>query len=260
MEPIDDLAAEQADWLRRASGPQEVAASEDPMGRTSGATRVLRPSPADEAIAKAVQLARENSVKQFGVDLITPSQVTYVESHVAAEWDRDLATSADALAKKITATQAEVQGAIDAAGVLRSPAQEWGGGSDKFLSASILDELQVMRVRQEIAASGASVPTLAKAYEKSHDEHDSVFVRIIEKAHQAGMLESLGIRFDGTDEGTVAALQLSELIAARRAKRVPPSLTEAQQRLERMEKSLPWTELRRHLASGRGIAARPKVA
>lgn len=227
-------------------------------GAVKAALDNARPETADAYVARRITDLRQEFTRN-GIELLDQDALASPDRKVREEYDKNLQTTLEAADKEREALEQACRAAIEASSELKSPAEEWGTGTEKFLLASILDEQQQQRVRTEIAATRASVDQIANVYKNSSDTRDSAFVRHVERAARTGTLEGLGVVFDGSVESVAAQMRLQELIAERRRARVPAWLFEAQTRL-RATRTLTFTHTLDHLRRGRGIARRTAAA
>jgi hypothetical protein len=212
-----------------------------------------KPDAADAAWeAERAKVVAEHT--RGGLTLLTDAVLEQHEQKWRANRDAEGRAQAVVHDAKRSVIASELADAISRAETLRSRAHTEPMGSSNFLLASILDELQVARVRDEFI--GLTRMQLVDVVERWKDDEHNPQVRLFEAAVQAGTLQQLGVR-DDPETDALAIPRLERLVSTRRQARVPNTLLEAQARLAK--RSLAYEHAVEHLRSGRGIAVRPHL-
>jgi hypothetical protein len=211
-----------------------------------------KPEAADAAAAQTRQTVQAEFTRD-GVQLVSDAKLDEHEAKWRQEWDRKAFAEGATIETDLMLAEAKVADAIQDAERLRPPQEVHGTTTEKYLLASVLDELQSASARQRLA--GMTRLELVDVLAASKDDLDNALVRQIEQAALTNTLRQIGIR-DDPDTDAVAVMRLTDAVKARRQARVPAQLLEARARLQKL-KTTSFDFTMRHLRSGRGLAHRP---
>jgi hypothetical protein len=188
-----------------------------------------------------------------GISLATDAALAEYEETWRKNFDRETLASGSTLEFDLDVASQRIADRITASEELKAPQEAHGVGTQNFLLGSILEELQVARIRGDL--TGLTRQQLVDAYTEWKDDRDTTRVRLLETAVLSNGLQKLGVKDDPATDA-LAVTRLRNAVTERRRKRVEPWLYEAQERLSRI-KSQRLDFTMRHLRSGRGIASRP---
>jgi hypothetical protein len=188
-----------------------------------------------------------------GIDSTPPHVIEQHDAAARTQWDRDRAAEGVQLEAELAGVEAIIADRMAAAKVLPPTVEPLVSRTERQLEEFVA--LAVTRELREECKGMTRAEALA-AYERA-DEQTQAGRRLVTFLEQHWT--STAFR-DDPDRDAITISKLKAAIEQRQLARVPKELIEWRDRIHRAQRYAGFTEVLRHLRSGRGIAARPKPA
>jgi hypothetical protein len=207
---------------------------------------------AEPWVAERVAEARRPFIVN-GIDSTPPHVIEQHEAAARTQWDRDRAAEGVRLEAELAGAEAIIADRMAAAKVLPPTVEPLVSRTERQLEEFVA--LLVTREWREHFATRTRQQAL-DAYTAA-DEQTQAGRRLVTFIEQ--QWTSTAFR-DDPDRDAIAISRLKTAIEARQLARVPQELIEWRNRIHRAQRYAGFTEVLRHLRSGRGIASRPTPA